>query len=381
MKEIKLLHVSDVHLGSEFSSIPEKQEERQKEILRTFRKITQLCAKESVDVMLIAGDLFEGANVRPDIVKSVKSYLEEAPCKVFISPGNHDYVAMDSPYEEEGWPNNVKIFSGKMERILLPELGVAVYGAGFESTYVKTSLFDANLPVEEEMINLCILHGDLVSDSQTSEYHGITSSALVRSKMDYVALGHIHMRSPIRKEGKTYFAYAGCPEGRGFDELGEKGVYIGTVRKDNVNLAFKPMNQRMYLIEEIDVSHLQNEIAAEVYILNYLKDLYCNDYKDHFYRVKLRGAVPEANALNWKNIELALKDELYYISLVDETVPSVNYEEVAKETSLKGFFVKKLLEEMAMAEQINDVKAYEKIKKALEFGMRAFEGQVELHDY
>lgn len=29
MKEIKLVHVSDVHLGSEFSSIPEKQEERQ----------------------------------------------------------------------------------------------------------------------------------------------------------------------------------------------------------------------------------------------------------------------------------------------------------------------------------------------------------------
>jgi len=381
MKEIKLLHVSDVHLGSEFSSIPEKQEERQKEILRTFRKITQLCAKESVDVMLIAGDLFEGTNLRPDVIKSVKTYLEETPCKVFISPGNHDYVAMDSPYEEEGWPNNVKIFRGKMEQVLLPELGVAVYGAGFESTYVRTSLFNTNLPIQEDMINLCVLHGDLVSDGQSSEYHGITSSTLTLSKMDYVALGHIHMRSPIRKEGNTCFAYAGCPEGRGFDELGEKGVYIGTVQKDNVNLAFKTMNQRMYLIEDIDVSHLQNEIVAEAYILDYLRNKYGNAYKEHFYRVKLKGAVPEANVLPWKNVELALKDELYYISLVDETVRSVNYEEVARETSLKGFFVKKLLEEMAKAKQINDVKAYEKIKKALEFGMRAFEGQVELHDY
>lgn len=381
MKEIKLLHVSDVHLGSEFSSIPEKQEERQKEILRTFRKITQLCAKESVDVMLIAGDLFEGTNVRPDIVKSAKTYLEEAPCKVFISPGNHDYVAMDSPYEEEGWPDNVKIFRGKMERVLLPELGVAVYGAGFESTYVRKSLFDTNLSIEEEMLNLCVLHGDLVSDNQSSEYHGITPSALIRSKMDYVALGHIHMRSPIRKEGNTYFAYAGCPEGRGFDELGEKGVYIGTVQKDHVNLSFKPMNQRMYLIEEIDVSHLQSEIVAEAYILDYLRNKYGIAYKEHFYRVKLKGAVSEVNALPWKNIELALRDELYFISLVDETVPSVNYEEVARETSLKGFFVKKLLEEMEMAERINDEKACERIRKALEFGMRAFEGQVELHDY
>jgi len=331
--------------------------------------------------MLIAGDLFEGTNLRPDVIKSVKTYLEETPCKVFISPGNHDYVAMDSPYEEEGWPNNVKIFRGKMEQVLLPELGVAVYGAGFESTYVRTSLFNTNLPIQEDMINLCVLHGDLVSDGQSSEYHGITSSTLTLSKMDYVALGHIHMRSPIRKEGNTCFAYAGCPEGRGFDELGEKGVYIGTVQKDNVNLAFKTMNQRMYLIEDIDVSHLQNEIVAEAYILDYLRNKYGNAYKEHFYRVKLKGAVPEANVLPWKNVELALKDELYYISLVDETVRSVNYEEVARETSLKGFFVKKLLEEMAKAKQINDVKAYEKIKKALEFGMRAFEGQVELHDY
>ena len=153
MNEIRLMHVADVHLGSEVATVPEKQEARKKELLRTFRRITQLCKEEKMDLLLIAGDLFEGANVDPQIAASVKTYLAEVPARVFISPGNHDYVAMDSPYAEEDWPDNVTIFRGKMERVVLPDLKTAVYGAGFESTYVRKSLFDPQLPVEKELFD------------------------------------------------------------------------------------------------------------------------------------------------------------------------------------------------------------------------------------
>ena len=42
--------------------------------------------------------------------------------------------------------------------------------------------------------------------------------------MDYIALGHIHKFSGIKRIGNTYYAYSGCPEGRGFDEEGDKGI-------------------------------------------------------------------------------------------------------------------------------------------------------------
>ena len=43
--------------------------------------------------------------------------------------------------------------------------------------------------------------------------------------MDYIALGHRHSFSGINIAGRTHFAYSGCPQGRGFDELDEKGKY------------------------------------------------------------------------------------------------------------------------------------------------------------
>lgn len=381
MNEIRLMHVADVHLGSEVATVPEKQEARKKELLRTFRRITQLCIEEKMDLLLIAGDLFEGANVDPQIVRSVKTYLGEIPARVFISPGNHDYVAMDSPYADEDWPENVRIFRGKMERVVLEELKTAVYGAGFESTYVRGSLFDRTLPVDEDYLNLCVVHGDLVSENQASDYHGITPSMLSGSRMDYVALGHIHLRSPIQKAGRTWYAYPGCPEGRGFDELGAKGVYLGTMSREKMDLSFRPLSQRMYLVEEVDLSEVLNEIEAEKRILEVLQERHGTSFDGHFYRVKVRGTLTKEQRIPWKNVELALQEEIYFIKLVDETRMAVDYEEVAREKSLRGYFVKTLLEEREAMENIGDGKSLEKIEKALDYGMKAFEGQVGLRDY
>ena len=381
MNEIRLMHVADVHLGSEVATVPEKQEARKKELLRTFRRITQLCKEEKMDLLLIAGDLFEGANVDPQITASVKTYLAEVPARVFISPGNHDYVAMDSPYAEEDWPDNVTIFRGKMERVVLEDLKTAVYGAGFESTYVRKSLFDKALPVDKKYLNLCVVHGDLVSENQGSDYHGITPSVLSGSGMDYVALGHIHLRSPIEKAGSTWYAYPGCPEGRGFDELGEKGVYMGTISKEKMDLQFRPLSQRMYLIEEMDLSEVQNEIEAEKKILALLKERYGESYEKHFYRIRVKGTMNRDQTIPWKNVELALKEELYFVKLVDETRMAVDYEEMAREKSLRGYFVQELLLQRKEAEKSGDEKALAKIDKALDYGMKAFEGQVGLGDY
>ena len=51
-----------------------------------------------------------------------------------------------------------------------------------------------------------------------------------------------------------------------FDELGEKGVYLGKVSKSDCKLDFVPVCKRMHLAENVDISGLttSNEIA-EVY--------------------------------------------------------------------------------------------------------------------
>ena len=59
--------------------------------------------------MLLSGDLFE-AKASLQTVRNVQKALEKAGMPVFICPGNHDFICPDSPYEADGWPENVHIF-------------------------------------------------------------------------------------------------------------------------------------------------------------------------------------------------------------------------------------------------------------------------------
>ena len=69
-----------------------------------------------------------------------------------------------------------------------------------------------------------------------------------------------------------FIAYAGCPQGRGFDELDDKGIVIGEVSKGTVNLEFIKTSKRNYCIREVDISNLDgyHEIR-EKYSLQFLK--------------------------------------------------------------------------------------------------------------
>lgn len=54
--------------------------------------------------------------------------------------------------------------------------------------------------------------------------------------------------------GSVPYAYCGCPEGRGFDELGDKGFLAGQVSLEGAELQFVPFARRRYRIMEVDVT-------------------------------------------------------------------------------------------------------------------------------
>ncbi len=219
---LKILHSADWHLDSPFAGFTGEQRKfLKRELLKIPGKVAELCRRENCGLVLLAGDLFDGPYTR-ESADVLKAALADCRVPVFISPGNHDFCGPGSPWTEEVWPENVHVFAGEMESVVIPELDCRVYGAGYRSMDCP-GLLEGFRAEGEERYALAVLHGDPVQ--LKSPYCPITASQVRDSGLDYLALGHIHRAGSFRS-GDTLCGWPGAPMGRGFDETGEKGIYI-----------------------------------------------------------------------------------------------------------------------------------------------------------
>jgi len=375
MEKVKIIHCADLHLGAELSALGERAAQRRQELLINFFRIVDLCKEEHADALLIAGDFFEGAGRA--CAPQVKAALGEIPDTVVaIAPGNHDYFCADSPYADEDWPSNTLIFRSGLDCAEFPEKRLRLWGAAFTETYVTAPLLTSAAVPKDNLINICVLHGELVSEGQPSNYNPVTLSQIGASGMDYIALGHIHKRSGIEKRGSTYYAYPGCPEGKGFDELGEKGVYAGTVWKGGVELAFRPLCRRMNLEARADISGAGTDREAAGMAFAALREAYGERCREHLYKLTLTGTPREGYAPDCGAIARLLTEteHLYYCKAKNGTRPALDLAALAKESSLKGFFVRRMLDKMS------DAKERAQYERALHLGLKAFDGEVPYED-
>lgn len=377
MVRIKILHCADIHIGAELASIGNKARQRKEEILMTFDNIVSICKDENIELLLIAGDLFQSSNMDKDIVGFVKKSLKNIPNTIIaIASGNHDYISIDSPFLDEDWPDNVHIFKSKLEAVEFKELGLRLWGAGFTSTYVTAPMLDSIDIPKDDMINICVIHGELASENQPSNYNPISLTQIRLSGMDYVALGHIHKKSEVLKAGNTYYSYCGCPEGQGFDELDEKGVYIGTITKGKCDLEFRPVCKRMNVELHIDISGANTNNEVSEIVLETIKMKYGKFFEKHLYKIILEGAIDASFKLDCEAVAIRLEGEVYFIKLNDETHIEIDINSLAKEASLKGIFVRKMLDKINKSLDSGNDASVEKYRKALYIGLKAFDGEV-----
>lgn len=225
---LKILHSADWHLDSPFRSLPQGAGERLREMQRALPgRIAALCQQEHCDMVLLSGDLFDAPAPSRAWVDAVRRALEQCAVPVCIAPGNHDYCTDASPWLTEAWPENVHIFTGGLEYIDLPSCDCRVYGAGYRSMDCP-GLLDGFRAEGDARWCVGVLHGDPLSLS--SPCCPVTAAQVRESGLDYLALGHIHAAGSFRA-GQTLCAWPGCPMGRGWDETGEKGVYLVTLEE------------------------------------------------------------------------------------------------------------------------------------------------------
>ncbi len=376
LNKVKFLHTADLHLGAAVSSSGTVGAERRQEALLTMEGLFALSKEKEIPLILIAGDLLENNSVEPKFFESFIRCVSENPdITVVFAAGNHDPLTADSPFLNNDLPKNLLVLGAKDESIELKDSPVRIFGRSFSGVYmVGENSFSLPVP-QDDKLNIMVLHGELGSDL-SGNYNTITNDFLAMSGMDYVALGHIHQFSTPKKLGSTFFAYPGTPEPHGFDEDGAKGVIIGTLSKENLAYEFYPTARRRYETVEVDIENSNSTVDICSSILFTLENRFGKEYKNNFYKVILKGAVSEDTNIELDEIKARLSDSVYFIKLRDNTEPKIDLDTVKKENTLRGRFVKIMLDKITAAE--DDDK--EKLSKALFIGLKAFTSGVKYNE-
>lgn len=369
MRKIKILHTADIHFDTPFSGMTPKQALKSKEELKlVFEKIINFASEKQVDVILISGDIFDNLSVNKSTLHFIKTCFEKINnIYIFISPGNHDPFNEKSFYSIVEWPSNVYIFKGRMEKVFLEDLNTVVWGAGFNTTHVNKSLIKEVKRVDGYN-NIMVLHGEISISKDGNDYNPITEEEIAKSNMDYIALGHRHKFSEVKKIKNTYYSYSGCPQGRGFDELDDKGVVLLELKNKYIESKFIRTSIRNYYEKEINIEEcfgygeVKNRIINE--ILNY-------DRKNNFYKIVLKGQVSEEFTINEDVLEELLKDDFYFVKVIDKSEIKLDINELIKGYSLKSIFAKKIYEKLQKAETEDE---REIITLALKMGLQSISG-------
>ena len=341
---LKILHSADWHLDSPFASLPGAVRgalRRAQEKLPDMA--AELCRREGCDLVLLAGDLFDGIPSR-ETVERVKRALARCGVPVCIAPGNHDPWGPDCPWQES-WPENVHIFKGGLSWVDFPALDCRVYGAGYESMDCPPLLEKFRAEGESRWC-LGVLHGDPMNSS--SPNCPVTAAQVRESGLDYLALGHIHRRGSFRA-GETLCAWPGCPMGRGWDETGERGVLLVNLEQSAADWIPLPLPCFYDL-----------KVPVEGDAPTALEGVLPPTESPNLYRVTLTGNGPvEVEALGERFSHLA------YLELRDETEEETNPFDLAGEDSLRGVYFRLLKERLDAGEDGDTIRLAAKLSARL----------------
>ena len=286
---VRFAHLADVHLGGW------KQPAMQNLNFQSFRTAMDICIKEKLDFILIAGDLFDSAYPPIEILKETFGEfkrLKDAKIPCFLIAGSHDYSVSGKTFldvlEKAGFCKNVASFdfeslkedkNGKM--ILHPTLyeGVAIYGyPGKKSGLEIEELRKIKLEDCPGMFRIFMLHTTLDKAKGTLPIDAIEADKL--PKADYYALGHLHIDFQYEK-----FVYPGPVFPNNFQELGDLQYGSFYIVDTDGKTPMKKIELKLKEVISIEVN-LNDGITATSKIISELDK---NNLKDKIVLLRIKG--------------------------------------------------------------------------------------------
>lgn len=352
---MKFIHIADIHLGATPDGGKPWSSERAKEIWRSFQNIIEECNRESVDLLLIAGDLFH----RQPLLKELKevNYLfsKLLYTQVVLMAGNHDYIATRSHYRDFKWHGKVHMFRTEdFEYVDVPLINTRVYGFSYCTRDIREPRYDTVMPHGEDGIHILLAHGGDERDVPMDK------KKMLQLGFDYIALGHIHKHEIISER----MVYPGSLEPLDRSETGAHGYMTGTIERDgSITVRFVPSALREYkkLLVAVDIETTNGSLKDQ---LNHLMDL---GGREHIYQFILQGLRDESIHFDLNEI-MTLGN---VVEVTDETMPDYDFDFIYRQNkdNIIGLFIQRIQEGGAL----DDMR-----KKALYYGMEALLGAREV---
>ena len=371
-RTLRILHTGDIHLDSPFSRLrPEKSEARRAAMRATFSRMMALVREKNVDIVLIAGDLFDSEFVTSATAALLCTEMEACrDTRFFISPGNHDPYVGGGLYALGRLPKNVTVFSSEeLVGIAIPALCATVYGWAFTSPRYDGAPLSGKRAARDGSLALVCGHGEV--GVPLSKYADIPVSDIAGFGAHYTALAHRHIPTPVTDAGGgALYAYCGCMEGRSFDEPGVGGAYLLTATPTDEDWEIKAerveLAESRYEVLSIDITGVDTaaEIAARIRCA-------VEEHgfgEDTFLRVIFTGATAPDFAVPAAADGSALG--LYELELLDRTTPTFDAAYLEKDMTVRGELYRSLLPRLTEGSPEERATA----ARALRMGLAALSG-------
>jgi exonuclease SbcD len=367
---LKILHTADIHLGAKFLGLVNKSDSQREQLRTTFKNIIATAIYERVNIILIAGDLFN-ANQQPqgniDLVIEQFNLLGANNIPICLIPGTHDSLDSSSIYKKvdfKGKCSNLTIFTD--ENISFreyPSLDLTVYGKPNLSNRSYISPLKGLKRSTSSKFHVAMAHGSFyIPEKIAEDDHVFKLEEIKASGMDYLALGHWHRVYSCSEKPPAW--YSGPPEW--IPDQRERGtvLFVSLLDSSEVKVEPKKLGLRDYDEIEIDVSEIQDLATLKARISD-------RENRNLIRRVTLKGLRDAELIANPEELENELRERFFHLSVVDESHPKLEEVTEDQERLIRNRFIK------LMKGQIEGLEGEEKetAENALQYGIALLDGK------
>ena len=369
---LRILHTADIHLGAKFSGLGNKGASQREQLRTTFKNVIATAINERLNIVLVAGDLFDSnqqAQRNVDLVIEQFNLLGSNNIPVCLIPGTHDSLDSSSIYRKVDFERkcpNLRIFAEEnMSYKEYPGLDLTIYGKPNLSNRSFMSPLKGLMRSTSSRFHVAMAHGSLFIPEKTADDdHVFRLEEVQASGMHYLALGHWHRVYRCPSEPPAW--YSGPPEW--IPGQTEKGGVLLVSLSDSGEVKVEPrmLGLRDYDDIEIDMSDIRDPGKVKERILQ-------GASQNLVRKVALKGLREAELIANPEELEGDLGERFFHLSVMDRSHPKSGEVAEDEERLIRSRFIKLVKEHIeGLAGEEREI-----AENALQYGVALLDGKLD----